>query len=260
MKNYQKNKSDMREAVYFSHDSNAKDDPKCMLLIDQLGLEGYGAFWILVEILREQPGYRCPISLLPILAKRYNITAAKLETVVRSFGLFVIAEDSFFFSTSLNKRMEAMDWKKEQKRLAGIASGEARRLKSISQYSGNQDDDSCNEQYSNSVRTELEQNEQKKRKENKRNEIKEDVYTGKASAFIPPTVGDVQSYCNERNNKIDAAYFVDFYASKGWMVGKNKMKDWKAAVRTWERTENTNIKTSNRNEQTESQSRRYKQL
>lgn len=53
--------------------------------------------------------------------------------------------------------------------------------------------------------------------------------------FTPPTVEEVQSYCQERDNKVDAQVFVDFYSSKGWMVGKNKMKDWKAAVRTWER-------------------------
>ena len=97
-------------------------------------------------------------------------------------------------------------------------------------------------------------------KEKKKKEIKEEINTGKAIAFIPPTVGDIQSYCKERNNTVDAAYFFDFYSSKGWMVGKNKMKDWQAAVRTWERKENTNIKTSNRNEQTENQIRRYKQL
>lgn len=53
--------------------------------------------------------------------------------------------------------------------------------------------------------------------------------------FTPPTVEEVQAYCQERKNKVDAQTFVDFYESKGWMVGKNKMKDWKAAVRTWER-------------------------
>lgn len=57
-----------------------------------------------------------------------------------------------------------------------------------------------------------------------------------ASKFIPPTVEEVQAYCSERNNTVDAQTFVDFYASKGWFVGKNKMKDWKAAVRTWERS------------------------
>ena len=53
--------------------------------------------------------------------------------------------------------------------------------------------------------------------------------------FDPPTVEEVQAYCSERNNSVDAQTFVDFYASKGWLVGKNPMKDWKAAVRTWER-------------------------
>lgn len=52
--------------------------------------------------------------------------------------------------------------------------------------------------------------------------------------FIPPTVEEVSAYCTERGNSVDAESFVDFYASKGWMIGKNKMKDWKAAVRTWE--------------------------
>lgn len=53
--------------------------------------------------------------------------------------------------------------------------------------------------------------------------------------FTPPDVDMVREYCIERNNSVDAHAFVDFYSSKGWMVGKNKMKDWKAAVRTWEK-------------------------
>ena len=57
----------------------------------------------------------------------------------------------------------------------------------------------------------------------------------KASKFIPPTVDQVREYCKERKNNVDAETFVDFYTGKGWMVGKNKMKDWKAAVRTWEK-------------------------
>lgn len=52
--------------------------------------------------------------------------------------------------------------------------------------------------------------------------------------FVPPTPEEVQAYCDERDNHINANEFVDFYSSKGWMIGKNKMKDWKAAVRTWE--------------------------
>ena len=54
--------------------------------------------------------------------------------------------------------------------------------------------------------------------------------------FTPPSVEEVAAYCQERGNGVDAARFVDFYSSKGWMVGKSRMKDWKAAVRNWERS------------------------
>lgn len=53
--------------------------------------------------------------------------------------------------------------------------------------------------------------------------------------FIPPSLIEVKTYCKERNNHVDAERFVDFYQSKGWMVGKNKMKDWRSSVRTWEK-------------------------
>lgn len=52
--------------------------------------------------------------------------------------------------------------------------------------------------------------------------------------FSPPSLSEVQAYISERGSAVDAQQFIDFYASKGWMVGKNRMKDWKAAVRTWE--------------------------
>jgi len=58
--------------------------------------------------------------------------------------------------------------------------------------------------------------------------------TNKGTRFTPPSVDEVSDYCNQRNNSVDAETFIDFYQAKGWMVGKNKMKDWKACVRTWE--------------------------
>lgn len=53
---------------------------------------------------------------------------------------------------------------------------------------------------------------------------------------IPPEQADVVEYCKSRNSTVDPYKWFDFYASKGWMIGKTKMKDWQAAVRTWERT------------------------
>ena len=66
--------------------------------------------------------------------------------------------------------------------------------------------------------------------------IRDSKESQRSSRFTPPTVDEVREYCDERMNNVDAESFVDFYSSKGWMVGKNKMKDWKAAVRTWERS------------------------
>lgn len=58
--------------------------------------------------------------------------------------------------------------------------------------------------------------------------------------FIPPTVEAVENYCQSKGYDVNPQRFVDFYESKGWMIGKNKMKDWKAAVRTWVRRDDSN--------------------
>lgn len=59
--------------------------------------------------------------------------------------------------------------------------------------------------------------------------------------FTPPTMDEVFDYCKQRGNTVDAQRLFDYYTSNGWMVGKNRMKDWKAAVRTWERGDNTRV-------------------
>ena len=71
----------------------------------------------------------------------------------------------------------------------------------------------------------------------------ESVRGEKAKRFYPPTLDEVKQYCEERKNNIDPMAFIDFYSSKGWMIGKNRMKDWKAAVRTWERKRKGESKT-----------------
>lgn len=79
-------------------------------------------------------------------------------------------------------------------------------------------------------------NAEKEIEKEKELEIEEDNNrAAKPPRFIPPNVQDVRAYCLERGNNVDPDNFWDFYQAKNWMVGKNKMKDWKAAVRTWER-------------------------
>ena len=61
--------------------------------------------------------------------------------------------------------------------------------------------------------------------------------TTKRKRFEKPTLSEIKAYCIERKNNVNAEHFFDYYESNGWKVGKNSMKDWKAAVRTWERSE-----------------------
>lgn len=192
-----------KDAYYFTHDSNSKDDPKCVLLIEQLGLEGYGAFWVLVETLREQPDYKYPIALIPALARRFNTSTEKLKAVVFNYGLFKIENDEFFFSESLITRMKHLENKRELARMAGLKSAEIRRLGTGVQQALNGGSTSK-------------------------------VKLSKVKQFIEPTLEEVKLYCIERKNTVNPEKWMNHYIAKGWMIGKNKMKDWKAAVRTWE--------------------------
>lgn len=64
--------------------------------------------------------------------------------------------------------------------------------------------------------------------------------TTKRKRFEKPTISEIKEYCIERNNNVDAQHFYDYYESNGWKVGKNSMKNWQAAVRTWEKNSYTN--------------------
>jgi hypothetical protein len=103
---------------YFPHDQDASEDPKMMLVITQLGLEGYGIYWILIEYLRKQPGYVAPLIILDSLARKYGCSREKFEVVLTKYNdlfdtpLFVI-NHSTFHSPSLQDRMSKLDGKRQ---------------------------------------------------------------------------------------------------------------------------------------------------
>lgn len=77
---------------------------------------------------------------------------------------------------------------------------------------------------------------EKENEKEKEGEIENECYIARTrTRFVPPTLDEVIAYCQERGNSVDAERFVSYYESNGWKVGKNPMKDWRAAVRTWER-------------------------
>ena len=74
--------------------------------------------------------------------------------------------------------------------------------------------------------------------------VKKDIYISPRN-IIPPTLEMVSRYCTERNNGVDPQKFIDWYEARGWQVGKVKMKDWQAAVRTWEKNDKPRKGTGN---------------
>lgn len=71
------------------------------------------------------------------------------------------------------------------------------------------------------------------------------------SKFVPPTVEEVRAYCTQKGFGFDPEKFIDNYASKGWMIGSTKMKDWKAAARNWDRSDKSKAKVKEDNHATE---------
>jgi hypothetical protein len=147
-----------------------------------------------------------------------------MKTVVCQYGLFQVEDDEFFYSQSLIDRMGVFERKRQLASIAGKKSAEKRLLLNSGATDVEQTFNDCSTSKVN------------KSKVNKRKE--KDIYNADkphTHQFIPPSLDEVKVYCQERKNKVDAERWHDFYSSKGWMVGKNKMKDWKAAIRTWER-------------------------
>jgi len=138
-----------KDAFYFPHDDNAKDDPRTLKMIFEHGVEAYGIYWILLELLRPEREWKLAVDMLKIHAARYNTTYDKCLNVVENTGLFIVDDEGNFYSPAFTRRMKKIEQMREQKRMAGKRSGEARRAKS------NESND--NEQRSNSVQTEPEQ-------------------------------------------------------------------------------------------------------
>lgn len=92
-----------KESFYFSHDYNARNDYKCLYLRQQLGMEGYGIYWFLIESLAEGGG-KLPLKIIPVLAMQMQVQDVKVSAVINSFDLFTVSDD-YFFSMRLNEHL-----------------------------------------------------------------------------------------------------------------------------------------------------------
>ena len=111
-----------KEAYYFSHDANAKNDEKIIKLRMKLGWEGYGIYWAVVECLRETSEFALNLDSIDALAFSLRCEVEKLNSVIKDFGLFEINE-VVFFSHSLKERMKQKEESSIRKSLSGALGG-----------------------------------------------------------------------------------------------------------------------------------------
>ena len=115
----------MKDAYYFSHDSNARNDQRLMKVRMRYGMEGYGIYFGIIEILREQSDYTLTFSDLDSISFDLRVERNIIDDIVENFDLFEIEEDSFY-SKSLKKRMEKLDLIKQKRADAGRVGGKSR--------------------------------------------------------------------------------------------------------------------------------------
>jgi hypothetical protein len=112
---------------WFPHDIDACDDPKIMVLITQLGWEGYGLYWMLIQRLCKERQYYLPLSLIDSISRVSQVSKEKLEAIIAKFGLFE-TQNEYFYSPSLINRMEDYDKKVEINRNNAIKGWESRKI------------------------------------------------------------------------------------------------------------------------------------
>lgn len=174
----------------------------------------------------------CITELSMLLDEDENVTKLAVEALIR-FGAIERWENDTFYMVALQQLIGSetqgaarVRKHRELKKAQALASVGTAETQGALQCNGAVT--TCN--------TEIEIEKREKSEDTETREQSGEQRKKAASRFTPPTLPEVQAYCSERNNGIDAQRFIDYYTANGWRVGKNPMKDWKAAVRTWERS------------------------
>jgi hypothetical protein len=190
---------------WFKHISDSLDDPFIYDLLVEFGAEGYLVFFGVIEkYSREfspENGWKLVINP-SYFRQKFLISSAKIKKILSKIHKWDIEYKDDKVIIFIPKFTELLDeW---SRRKLGSHSGVTPKI----------------------LKTD----------KDKDKELDKDIYIGKSprKVFKEPSLQEVSTYCKERNNSINPQTFIDHYTGNGWMVGKNKMKDWKAVIRTWE--------------------------
>ena len=157
---------------------------------------------------------------------RMNIESVNRSiSILKSFGLLELKEDGTYVLPKVASMIDS----------ASDSDG-ARRMRRLREQNVQSCEQNVQESEQNvtDVRTKRDENKSKSKSKSIEIDKRDSI---KRKTFSKPTLEEISAYCQERNNSVDAQRFFDYYEAKGWVVGKSPMKDWKAAVRTWERNE-----------------------
>jgi len=227
----------MKDAFYFPHFSNARTDRKIKRLVKALGIEGYGIYFMLLEVLREQTEFRYPICDIDLLADEFGTSLPKVEATIKSFGLFEVDDEEMFFSLNLIKYLEPMFKMKEQRSIAGKASAEKRRQQILE---NNHPNDTEFNDRSTTVQRLINENEQKKATESKEKKEQDNTLRAREnnSDYVYPesdTDTDlIQFLTNSGSTPHEASRFYNHFNSQSW-IKKNGLpiSVWESVAKQW---------------------------
>lgn len=225
----------MNDTFYFSHDLNARNDPKIQKLLRVHGLAGIGLYWCIIEMLYEQDA-RIMLASCEDIAFTMHTELDLVNSIINEFGLFDNDGD-FFWSNSVNKRIDKME-KEKEKRMNGAKArwSKLNKNNNIEEKNNASTMQSQCEHDAGMMLADANKLKENKIKENKINN-NSNICAESTKRFLPPTQQEVEEVIKEKGYHFSAEEFIAYYESNGWKVGRNQMKSWKAAMVTWERNE-----------------------
>ena len=225
---------------------NCQLDEKFELIEAEFGLKGFAIVVKLLQRIYGEHGYYCEynkdISLL--LSRSFGLGNREGENIIDQVvnasvkrGIFdkeLFDKYSILTSSGIQKRYLDVTYKRKEVEIIEaylLLSGAENRTNVVMIQKNDI------RKVKNDIRKDTSKVKESKVKDN-----------NKESRFAPPSLEQVKDYCKERNNNIDPEQFINFYESKGWKIGKDKMKDWKAAIRTWENRNKKETNKTNKNQ------------
>lgn len=202
------------ENVYFPHFVSARHDRKLRRVRKELGLEGYGIFFMLLEVLREQSDLKYPIDDIDLLADEFGTSEQKIRVVICNYNLFLVDENDFFFSPKQIEYLQPYFAKSKRAKHAALKRWHGEDAFALPEHSK-----------SNANAMQVKESKGKERK-GKESLIREN--------HTHISLSEVEEYFKSKKaNENQAKKFFNHYEAIGWRVNGNQIKNWKPKADNW---------------------------